>query len=58
MRLRRFVALEKSIPIVSLGGTCWVLRAHDTATSSLVDDCFAGLGSFATMRFRRSVLLK
>ena len=41
MRLRRYVSLEKSIPIVSLGEICRVFRAHDTVASSLADDCFA-----------------
>ena len=58
MRLRRYVSLKKSISIVSFGGTCRVLRAHDTAASSLADDCFAVLGGSATMRLRRYVSLE
>ena len=58
MRLRRYVSLEKSIWIVSVGGTCRVLRVHDTAASSLSDDCFAVLGGSATMRLRRYVALE
>ena len=44
-----------SIGIVSIGGTCRVLRAHGTAASSLADDGFAGLGGPATRRLRRYV---
>ena len=58
MRLRRYVSLEKSISIVSLGGTCRVLRAHGTAASSLAGDCFAVLSGSATMRLRRYVSLE
>ena len=58
MRLRRFVSLEKSISIVTLGGTCRVLRAHGTAASSLADDCFAVEGGSATMCLRRDVALE
>ena len=58
MRLRRYVSFEKSISIVSFGGTCRVLRAHDTAASSLADDCFAVFGGSATMRLRRYVSLE
>ena len=58
MRLRRYVPLQKSISIVSFGGTCRVLRAHDTAASSLADDCFAVFGGSATMRLRRYVSLE
>ena len=58
MRLRRYVSFEKSISIVSLGGTCRVLRAHDTVASSLAGDCFAVLGGSATMRLRRYLSLE
>ena len=58
MRLRRYVSLEKSISIVSLGGTCRVLRAHGTAASSLAGDCFAVLSGSATMPLRRYVSLE
>ena len=58
MRLRRYVSVEKSISIVSFGGACRVLHAHDTAASSLADDCFAVLGGSATMPLRRYVPLE
>ena len=58
MCFRRYVSLKKSIWIVSVGGTCRVLRAHDTAASSLADDCFAGFGRSASMRLRRYVSLE
>ena len=58
MRFLGYVSLEKSIPIVSLGGTCRVLRAHDAAASFLADECFAVFGGSATMRLRRYVSLE